>query len=233
LVYDTGPSFAGGRDAGTGVVLPSVTALGVGPVDKLVVSHGDKDHAGGAASVVARYPAATRVSGEPHRLPFAAERCTPANSWSWDGVTFRFLPVPRERTGKTPGNDRSCVLAVEGAAGRFLLTGDIGERAERRMDPDVLVSDLPTVTTVAHHGSRHSSGARWLADVDPWIAIASAGYRNRFGHPHPTVVQRYEAIGADVYDTARSGAVRIDFPAKGDPSVGREWRRAERRYWRE
>jgi competence protein ComEC len=233
LVYDTGPSFAGGRDAGAGVVLPSVTALGLGPVDTLVVSHGDKDHAGGAASVVARYPDAARLSGEPRRLSFAAERCAPASSWTWDGVTFRFLAVPRERTGKTPGNDRSCVLAIEGVASRFLLTGDIGERAERRMDPDALVSELPTVTTVAHHGSRHSSGARWLADVDPWIAIASAGYRNRFGHPHPTVVQRYEAAGAEVYDTASSGAVRIDFPARGNPLVLREWRRAERRYWRE
>lgn len=233
LMYDAGPAWAGGRDAGTGVVLPAVTALGVSPVDRLVVSHGDRDHAGGAASVAARYPLAPRLSGERRRLSFDAEACTPDRSWSWDGVDFRFLVVPRERSGKTPGNDRSCVLSIEGAAGRLLLTGDIGERAERRMDPDTLTSDLPTVTTVAHHGSRHASGAGWLGTVGPVLGVASAGHRNRFGHPHPSVIQRYRDVGAEVTVTADAGAVRVDFPARGDPHVTREWRRPRDRYWRE
>jgi competence protein ComEC len=233
LVYDTGPAYAGGRDAGTGVVLPAVTALGLGSVDTLVVSHGDRDHAGGAASIAARYPRALRLSGEPGRLSFPARRCTSQTSWSWDGVVFRFIDVPRERAGKTPGNDRSCVLSIEGLGGRLLLTGDISDRAERRVGEDAWLSDLPTVTTVAHHGSRHSSGARWLADVEPVIAVASAGYRNRFGHPHPTVVRRFEAVGTRMLVTASSGAVRIDFPAGAGPRVVREWRLGERRYWRE
>jgi competence protein ComEC len=233
LVYDTGPAYAGGRDAGAGVVLPAITALGLGPVDTLVVSHGDRDHAGGAPSIVARYPQALRLSGEPRRLAFPAQRCTAQTSWSWDGVVFRFIDVPRERSGRTPGNDRSCVLSIEGSGGRFLLTGDLSERAERRVDQDAWLSELPTVTTVAHHGSRHSSGRRWLADVEPSIAVASAGHRNRFGHPHPTVVDRFEAVGARVLVTATSGAVRIDFPVSGEPRVVREWRLGERRYWRE
>ncbi|MET4677653.1 MULTISPECIES: DNA internalization-related competence protein ComEC/Rec2 [unclassified Luteibacter] len=233
LVYDTGPAYAGGRDAGAGVVLPSITALGLGPVDMLVVSHGDRDHAGGASSIAARYPQALRLSGEPRRLAFPAQRCTAQTSWSWDGVVFRFIDVPRERSGKTPGNDRSCVLSIEGAGGRFLLTGDISERAERRVDEDAWLSELPTVSTVAHHGSRHSSGAGWLAAVEPVLAVASAGYRNRFGHPHPTVVRRFEAVGARMLVTAGSGAVRIDFPLRGGPRVAREWRLGERRYWRD
>lgn len=233
LVYDAGPAWAGGRDAGSGVVLPAVTALGLSPVNRLVISHGDRDHAGGAASIAARYPSAERLSGERRRLSFEAEPCTPDRSWSWDGVDFRFLVVPRERSGKTPGNDRSCVLSIEGEGGRLLLTGDISDRAERRMDPASLAVDVPTVTTVAHHGSRHGSSDAWLAAVAPVLGVASAGYRNRFHHPHPAVVQRYRAAGGDVVVTADTGAVRVDFPVRNGPRRVREWRRPKDRYWRE
>lgn len=233
LVYDTGPDFAGGHDAGAGIVLPSVTALGIGPVDALVVSHGDRDHAGGARAVAKRYPAAVVSAGEPGRLPFPSRPCAGMPPWSWDGVTFRFLAVPLPAAGKAKANERSCVLAVEGAGGRLLLTGDIGAATEARMAPGELASVLPTVTTIAHHGSRHSSSAAWLRKVRPRVAIAGAGWRNRFGHPHPLVVDRHAAIGAEVYDTARSGALRIDFPADGSPRVSREWRRPASHYWRE
>jgi len=233
LVYDAGPAYAGGRDAGAGVVLPAISALGIGPVDRLVVSHGDSDHAGGAASVVSRYPAAARLSGEPGRLGFPSLPCTGQAPWSWDGVFFRFIEVPEARGRKTASNDRSCVLAVVGTGGRLVLTGDIGQGAERRMAAADLASPLPTVTTMAHHGSRYSSEVRWLAAVRPAISIASAGWRNRFGHPHPSIVDRHAAMGAEVYVTARSGAIRVDFPVAAPPVVAREWRRPATRYWRE
>jgi competence protein ComEC len=233
LVYDTGPAYGAGRDAGAGIVLPSITALGIGPVDTLVVSHGDNDHAGGSAAIVTRYPEARRLSGEPERLGFPAEDCTSDSDWAWDGVSFRFLDVPHEKRGKTASNDRSCVLSVEGEGGRFLLTGDIGAKAERRMDRELLWSELPTVTTVAHHGSKHSSDVLWFRAVQPDLAIVSAGWRNRFGHPHASVLGRHADVGSDVLNTAGSGAILLDSPRDAPPRVVREWRRPARRYWRE
>ncbi|UPG87539.1 DNA internalization-related competence protein ComEC/Rec2 [Luteibacter aegosomatis] len=230
LVYDTGPGYAGG-DAGAGIVLPSLQALGLGPVDALVVSHGDNDHAGGAAAVAARYPKARRWSGEPERLPFPSQACVRETAWRWDGVTFRFETLEAARGRKA--NERSCILVVEGSGGRLVLTGDIGQASERRMEAGSLASVLPTVTTMAHHGSRYSSDSRWLEAVRPSLSIASAGWRNRFGHPHPDVLARHRRAGADVRITADSGAIAVDFPAEGEPSVMREWRRPRDRYWRE
>jgi competence protein ComEC len=65
------------------------------------------------------------------------------------------------------------------------------------------------------------------------LAIVSAGWRNRFGHPRPQVLQRYAAAGVPVLNTAISGAVEVDFPAKGPAHVAAMWRQRQPRYWRE
>jgi competence protein ComEC len=68
---------------------------------------------------------------------------------------------------------------------------------------DALVSD---VLLVPHHGSRTSSSARFLDTVAPRIAVVQAGYRNRFGHPAPDVMQRYAARGIAMVESASCGA---------------------------
>ena len=46
-----------------------------------------------------------------------------------------------------------------------------------------------------HHGSRTSSSADFLDAVAPQVAVFQAGYRSRFGHPAPDVLQRYRDRG--------------------------------------
>jgi competence protein ComEC len=89
------------------------------------------------------------------------------------------------------------------------------------------------VTTVAHHGSKHSSDVLWLRAVQPDLAIVSAGWRNRFGHPHASVLVRLEDAGSAVLNTAASGAIAVDLSRDAVPRVAREWRRPADRYWRE
>ena len=92
-------------------------------------------------------------------------------------------------------NALSCVLRVAGAQGSALLAGDskrrrkraLVARRRRRLASDVLI--------VPHHGSRTSSSDEWLDAVMPRVAVVQAGYRNRFGHPAPAVVERYAARG--------------------------------------
>ncbi|TCV97566.1 competence protein ComEC [Luteibacter rhizovicinus] len=231
LVYDTGASFASGFDLGMGVVLPSLDALGTRDIDALVVSHGDSDHAGGASSVASRYPDAVRYLGEPSRGAVTGAACEAGHAWEWDGVRFRFIhPGPGDDPGK--GNDRSCVLSIEGHSGRLLLTGDIGASVERSLR-DVLADERPTVLTVPHHGSRYSSTAGFVDTVSPVIAIASAGWRNRFGHPHASVVARYRDAGSAFHSTAVDGAIELTFPRDAAPDIARRWRQSSRRYWRE
>jgi len=57
-----------------------------------------------------------------------------------------------------------------------------------------------------HHGSKTSSGPAFLEAVGPQLALAQAGYRNRFGHPVPVVLERYRARGIAVVASPACGA---------------------------
>ena len=64
--------------------------------------------------------------------------------------------------------------------------------------------------------------------MKPPLAVVQAGYRNRFGHPAPPVLARYEARGIRVVDSARCGALTW---ASDRPGEARCNRVEQRRYW--
>jgi len=111
-------------------------------------------------------------------------------------------------------NARSCVLRVTAQDGRgtaALLTGDIPAQQERALVSSATESgqDLHAdALVVPHHGSHTSSSPAFIAAVRPRFALAQAGYRNRYGHPHAEVVARYHAAGADFIATPACGAIR-------------------------
>jgi len=210
-LYDTGPRYSETFDAGLAVVLPNLYRVGAQSLDRLVLSHGDSDHAGGYQSVAKAVPVAKALAGEPERSDpeGGLEQCLAEQVWSWPGVKFEVLwPVPPLRAG---ANNRSCVLKVEHGSWSLLLTGDIDAAVERllvrrygeRLQADVLV--------LAHHGSRHSSSVVFLQAVKPRLALVSAGYRNRFRHPSKEVRARLEKLDIPLLNTADVGAISLKF----------------------
>ena len=123
-------------------------------------------------------------------------------------------------------NALSCVLRVQGVGASALLAGDIELPQERAL----LAQGLAPVDLllVPHHGSRTSSAGEFLDALHPRVALVQAGYRNRFGHPAPDVLQRYRDRGIQVHSSVACGAAtwRSDAPA-----LVRCERQAERRYW--
>lgn len=228
LVYDAGPRYSERFDAGRAIVATALRADGVRELDRLVLSHADADHAGGAPGLLAALPV-REVIGTALPGAVAARPCLRGETWTWDGVEFRLLHPPPGFAASD--NDGSCVLRIAVAGRVLLLAGDIEERAEallRAGEAALLGAD---VLLVPHHGSRSSSGAPMVAAVAPAIALVSAGHRNRFGHPHPEVVARYHGVGARVLETARHGAVRLRIEQDGTLARPQCWRIAHRRYW--
>jgi competence protein ComEC len=66
---------------------------------------------------------------------------------------------------------------------------------------------LIDVLKVGHHGSRTSSTEEFIASVQPLFAVISVGLDNSYGHPHPTVMERFEQHHITVWRTDRDGLV--------------------------
>jgi competence protein ComEC len=106
-------------------------------------------------------------------------------------------------------NDDSLVLDLRWRNVSVVLTGDIGVQVESRLASAIAPRRL-RVVKIPHHGSRTSSSAGFVATVRPQAAIVSAGRGNHFGHPVPDILDRYRAIGAEIFRTDQDGAVTVD-----------------------
>ncbi len=227
MIYDTGPKYSERFDTGQAVVIPFLQKQGIQRVNKLMISHGDNDHIGGANSILKAIKIDSTTSGEPGK-PDGATLCQAGQSWTWDGVSFQVLH-PREDGDHTGNNNGACVLKINEKNGSILLTGDIEIEAEEvllQASGGLLKSD---VMVVPHHGSKTSSHDEFLDKVSPRLAIISAGYRNRYRHPSQKIVKRYQKRKIKLLNTAESGAITVSFGVNG-PVVSR-YRQKRQRFW--
>ncbi len=234
LVYDTGPRFSGESDAGNRVLVPLLRALGE-RVDVLMLSHRDLDHIGGAPAVLAMQPQAQLISSieDSHELQSLRKstRCLAGQHWRWDGVEFETLhPLPADYTAAAKSNAMSCVLRISNGAQTALLAGDLEAPQELRLadDPQARNKLAANFLLMPHHGSKTSSSAIFLDAVKPQFALAQAGYRNRFGHPVASVLERYRERGIQVVKSPSCGAAIWRSAQPGDVLCQRQ---AEARYW--
>jgi competence protein ComEC len=235
LLFDAGPQYSPESDAGQRVLLPLLKARGETRIDRLVLSHRDLDHVGGAAALLKAMPVSELSSSREPGHPLLAlapksTRCEAGQGWDWDGVHFEILRPPAADYARTllKPNAKSCVLRVSAGSRSVLITGDI-ERAEEAAllaaSPEALRSDW---LIAPHHGSKTSSTGAFLDAVRPRVAVFQAGYRNRFGHPAPEVVQRYLVRGIRTASSPACGAFIARSAEAGDGTCLRD---AARRYW--
>jgi len=205
----------------------------------LMLSHRDLDHVGGAAAILAALPVIALSSSLEATHPLRAgsvphTRCEAGQHWVWDGVSFTVLH-PRAEDYERPAlkpkpNTLSCVLRIADARGRsLLLTGDLEAEQELRLVQAHGAALATQVLMVPHHGSKTSSSAAFLDAVAPKTALVQAGYRNRHGHPAPTVMARYEARGIAVQRSDVCGAWQ--WPSGEGLATAHCLRDGEARYW--
>lgn len=238
LVYDTGPKWNDDADAGSRIVVPHLRGEGIKALDRLIVSHDDEDHSGGAISILDARSVTQFSSALPVESPILghstrADRCRRGESWSWDGVQFAMLhPDPADfDEQKVKDNDLSCVMRIFAGGKSLLLTGDIEKRAELKLVDRAGTALKSDVLLVPHHGSKTSSWPAFLDAVSPSMAVFTVGYRNRFRHPHPDVVARYTERKIAMLRTDGLGAITVKLQ---DGQVS--WasaRMTRRRYWQD
>lgn len=234
LLFDAGPAYDEGFDAGRSVVAPFLLHEGLRKLDVMMISHADLDHRGGAPAV----RSLLKVAEE--RGAMAGTPCAAGQGWEWDGVRFEVLNGPaaaitapasadaKPARGHSHNNE-GCVLRVSAGQHAALLPADIERASEARLiEAGTLLS--ADVLLAPHHGSKTSSTQEFVDAVAPDVVIFPAGYHNQFQHPRAEVVARYAARGARLYMTGHAGAVSVRVDADGVHAV-REWRRESPHLW--
>jgi len=227
LLFDTAAKFDT-RSVAQMTLQPAFYHRRIQHLDAMVVSHLDNDHAGGASFVNQQWPLIDVFSAEPSTLTAMLARpvspCSPAQSWQWDGVQFSFIHPSAQAIAQQEGkaikskarNRLSCVLLVQGAEHSLLIPADIDAYTERRLLPSIKEQlarngrEHLDILVLAHHGSRYSSDPSFLQALKPQWAIASAGFLNRFKHPHPDVQARLKTIDSELFNTAKDGQLMFE-----------------------
>jgi competence protein ComEC len=238
LLFDTGPALGPDFDAGQAVIVPYLRQSHVSQLDSLIISHWHADHSGGLSSVVNEVDVKQKLAGISAGIDNTGfDLCEAGQHWRWDGVSFTVLfPPAATATELAPSvgagniNNSSCVLLIEAGGQQALLTGDIEAPAERWLVREYGDNLRVDILQAPHHGSRSSSIPAFVQATRAKWVVMSAGYRNRFNHPHKDVVERYHNVGSEVLLSTHNGAIWIELGGAQAEILSR-YRQQQRRFW--
>ncbi len=202
----------GGDDDGKTADLAAHTLLsqGITRLDAVILTHTDRDHAGGLAHLL------TRVDTDNLFLPdtysaLILPQITGKTVYVWEDLQLSFGEAKVEIYGPVyagNSNENSLCVLFDSSNCDILITGDrtgFGERMlmRRRMLPDV------DILVAGHHGDAEATSAELLCQVRPEMVLISAGQDNLYGHPAPKLLQRLQEHGCTVRRTDQDGTIRI------------------------
>lgn len=220
VMIDTGGLYDEAKfGIGEGVDIPFLRQQGIRTLDHVILSHLDQDHSGAFPAIQNAF-AITQVqsSERSEKLPFKDNfsYCQQGQHWSYTNLKIEILSPTQEglSVAKDQKNEQSCVVYIQflnvQPYQNFLIMGDAGWETEYkllRQYPDLKVD----VLVLGHHGSKNSSAYDFLAALKPKLAIASAGFDNRYGHPSPELQSRLHALKIPLLNTAQTGSLSFIF----------------------
>ncbi|WP_110926931.1 DNA internalization-related competence protein ComEC/Rec2 [Bacillus massiliglaciei] len=211
-------SFSTGDDT----IIPLLKSKGIRHLDRLILTHADQDHIGGAADLLDQMKVKEVMVGKGSEMDYRQQdfmmravndgipitAVKKDHAWTEGDAKFYVLN-PAKRLSEEK-NESSIVILAQIGGISWLFTGDAGTDTEREM-----LQSFPQlkadVLKVGHHGSKTSTSEELLQQLQPQAAIISAGKGNRYGHPHSEVTEALERSGFRIFRTDRDGAVIYTF----------------------
>ena len=191
------------------IAAEALMSQGYSRIDGLILTHTDKDHAGGAEYFLSRIHTDFLILPDTHAAisvpdntrTVIAER--DLHITDGDSEISVFVPVYH-------GSDNEmslCVLFQAKKCG-ILITGDRNAFGERSLLRHAEIPDVD-VLIAGHHGAKSSTCEELLAAVKPEIVCISVGKDNPYGHPNSELLERLSDFGCAVYRTDQQGTITI------------------------
>jgi competence protein ComEC len=216
LMIDTGGYYDETRfSVGKQIIQPFMSVNGVKEVKYLVLTHLDQDHSGAYDYLKQKFKFEKVYSNENVEVGTSSsfKLCEQNQQIVLSPKAKLTVLSPNKEQlsfAKYEKNENSCVLYLElmnlGQYQKFLFMADAGWKTESE-----IINNYPNlkvdVLILGHHGSQHSSSKEFLAFLKPKIAIASAGFDNRYNHPHPNVIAALKELNIPFMSTIDAGSI--------------------------
>ncbi len=217
----------GVSSVGTYRILPYLKYEGVGRLDYLMISHMDSDHISGIEELLADSMTPGGIGIGTAVLPRLGEKDEAYEEMEARlveaGVEILYMAAgdvlasedfslsclwPSSEASSDDRNELSLVLLAEYRDFDMLLTGDIGEEAEKALLEAGLLSQVEVLKT-AHHGSRYSTTADFLDVVRPTVSLISCSATYTYGLPSEETLVRRADVGSTIFITRDCGAISV------------------------
>ena len=191
----------------------TLLSQGIFRLDGVIVTHYDRDHAGGVGYLLSRIPAdAVFLPSSPDEdgmldtiLPYCHGKEVFVDkdvTLGWENASLEiFAPIL-----STSDNERGLCVLFGDENCDILITGDLSSLGEKILLAEKDIPEL-TVLVAGHHGSKNSTCRELLQATTPEYVFISAGEDNYYGHPHSDLLMRLTEFDCYIYRTDRQGTI--------------------------
>lgn len=209
-------------EVGRDVVVPFLKGKGITKIDKLILTHGDMDHVGGAFSILTELevseillpavvePSKTELAiiEEAKKKKIPVIKVSEGHHWKSGETEFYILSPERNFAGERNSGSIAFIAKLGGVS--WFFGGDLDQEGEAKIlkkYPNLSID----VLKAGHHGSKTSSAESFINQINPKGALISVGEKNRFGHPHEEVLELLKKTNTFIYRTDQHGAITFKF----------------------
>lgn len=204
----------GSRDTKTAdIAAETLLSRGISRIDGIILTHYDRDHAGGVSYLL------SRIHADHVYLPDVADKYD-IKSQLFETVDDRLVLVSKNMdvlftTGKLQifasdaydlGNESGICVLFQTENCDILITGDRGELGEMLLLHENSLPKLE-VLVAGHHGSAGSTTERLLSKTNPETVVISVGENNPYRHPSEALLDRLKAAGCGIFRTDLDGTI--------------------------
>ena len=181
----------------------TLLSRGVTYLDGMIITHADRDHAGGISYLLERIGTDFIMAPATAELNIRGQRIIPVEE-NFTITTENSAITVFAGSFALESNENSLCVLFEGEKCAILVTGDRGRMGELLLMHDNALPDV-NLLIAGHHGSKNSTSEELLTAVSPETVFISVGKQNAYGHPAQELLDRLKDFGCVVYRTDLHG----------------------------